>query len=105
MDTFPKIRALFNDPFAADLTLRIDGRIYFAHKCILILQSEWFQKYLEENRQVGKHFYLDFSCSKKMVVKKWYEYKVHNNEKSNWNDFRYEIYYDYDTFGYLLAYW
>ncbi|RHZ80272.1 hypothetical protein Glove_137g130 [Diversispora epigaea] len=123
MDTLPKIRALFNDPSTADLTLRIDGRAYFAHKCILNLQSEWFQKYLEENRQVGKHFYLDFSCSKKMVIKKWYEYKIrnNNNEKDNINEkndesnennrkdfdesaFQYEIYYDYDIFGYLLAY-
>ncbi|CAG8455933.1 13527_t:CDS:2 [Dentiscutata erythropus] len=89
MDTLPKIRALFNDPSTADLTLRIDGRAYFAHKCILNLQSEWFQKYLEENRQSDE-----------------------GNEESNENNrkdfdesaFQYEIYYDYDIFGYLLAY-
>ncbi|CAG8682085.1 8686_t:CDS:2 [Acaulospora morrowiae] len=136
MDTLPKVRVLYNDSVTNDLTFRIDGRIYFAHKCILSLQSEWFRKYFDSHggfQGEDKHLYLDLSCSKKFVIEKWHdvesmllkndfkEHQVRNevtNEKirvKNVNlerrqedydesTFRFEIYYNYEIFGYFLSY-
>ncbi|CAG8697161.1 32457_t:CDS:2 [Gigaspora margarita] len=113
MDPLPKIRSLLNDKTTSDLIIRVDGKIYYAHKIILLLKSEYFCKIFSEYK--GK--YLDFSCSKKSVYRVWYEYKdatvTHETGENNDDSKPFsvksdqknvEIYYNYEIFGQFLAY-
>ncbi|CAG8690767.1 5767_t:CDS:2, partial [Cetraspora pellucida] len=112
MDPLPKIRLLLNDKTTSDLIIRIDGKIYYAHKIILLLKSECFCKIFSKY----KSKYFDLSCSKQYVFNVWYEYKdavTHETEENGEtskscsvtrDQKKVEIYYDYEIFGQFLAY-
>ncbi|CAG8612199.1 4370_t:CDS:2 [Cetraspora pellucida] len=112
MDPLPKIRLLLNDKTTSDLIIRIDGKIYYAHKIILLLKSECFCKIFSKY----KSKYFDLSCSKQSVFSVWYEYKdavAHETEENGEtskscsvtrDQKKVEIYYDYEIFGQFLAY-
>jgi hypothetical protein len=113
MDTLPKLRKIFNNPNSYDTILRIDGKYFYIHKCILQHQSEFFMNFFNNVNDYDYTIKMDFSCSKKKVILNWYDYKGneeeeeeenYNNNDDDENSKRTELYYNHEIFGKFLAF-
>src|SRR4051812_20343066 len=58
MDLASQIRSLFDNPKSADIMLRVDGKIYHGHTCILIATSGFFKSFFHVQYRLDNKYSL-----------------------------------------------